>query len=132
MKALINKLNLINLLILIFCIIISFIWGYLALFVYFILGTFLLLYAAKKGKGITKYVIKEYPEIYQKRKLVNRMTLEGDFALNIVSLSGLEINTINKKEIVIYLLGIKKFLKTILLSFIIIFILTLLIDLIGA
>ena len=132
MKALINKLNLINLLILIFCIIISFIWGYLALFVYFILGTFLLIYAAQKGKGITKYVIKEYPEIYQKRKLVNRMTLEGDFALNIVSLSGLEINTINKKEIVIYLLGIKKFLKTILLSFIIIFILTLLIDLIGA
>jgi hypothetical protein len=109
---------------LIISIVVSLIWGFLGVFVYFILGTILLIYAATKGKGITKYIKNEYPEIYKRRKMINRMTLECNFAVNLFALTEFEINSFADKEIINYVNGIRGLIRSIIISFICILFIT--------
>lgn len=113
-----SKIKILNFFFLIIGLSITIIWGFLGVFVYFILASFVIIYGATKAKGISKYIKAEYPEIYEKRKMVNRMTMQGDQAVNLFALTPYELNSFSNKKIVEYIYGFKMLRRTIIASFI--------------
>ena len=112
-----RKIKVINYFFLTVCLVVAYIWGFFGIFTYSILGASLLIYTALKGKGITKYIKEEYPQLYERKKMINRMTIEGDFAINFFALTKFEVNSFSNKKIVNYILGVRSFLRDIILSF---------------
>ena len=69
-----------------------------------------------KQKEITKYIKREYPKLYEKRKMNNRMTLDGESAINLLALTESEISSLGDKRIGEYITGIKEVFKLIFYS----------------
>ena len=113
-----KKIKIINYFFLIISIIVSCIFGFFGVVVYYILVVSLAIYIATRRMGVTKYIKREYPELYERRKLIGRMTLDGDYAVNLLALTKPEIDNLSDKKIVNYINGARGFIRSIIISFI--------------
>lgn len=113
-----KKIKVINYFFLIICIIISCVFGFFGVAVYYILAVSLAIYISTRGMGVTKYIKREYPELYERRKLISRMTRDGNYAVNLLALKKFEINNLSDEKIVNYIYGVRGFIKIIIISFI--------------
>ena len=87
------------------------IFGLSGFFIYFILCGSLITYMAMKRKGITKYIKLENPLLYEKRKMVNKMTMDCEDAINLLALTKSEIDSLSDKSVREYITGVKEFFK---------------------
>lgn len=113
-----KKIKIINYFFLIISIIVSCVLGFFGVAVYYILAVSLAIYIATRRMGVTKYIKREYPELYERRKLINRMTPDGNYAVNLLALTKFEINNLSDKKIVNYIYGVRGFIRSIIISFI--------------